>query len=124
MSLPPNRSSGFTAREKKRAQQKPWLFVGFSLMKLVLQLSLNIYFVVIMQLRVEGVIYSALISGGVMSAIMLGYTFSHIGMRFARAKAGKLVNFSLPLMMAIVAGSAPFSRTIRSTFSAVSTFCG
>ncbi|HON63133.1 MAG TPA: oligosaccharide flippase family protein, partial [Deltaproteobacteria bacterium] len=69
-----------------RAQQKPWLFVGFSLMKLVLQLSLNIYFVVIMQLRVEGVIYSALISGGVMSAIMLGYTFSHIGMRFARAK--------------------------------------
>lgn len=83
-----------------RAQQKPWLFVGFSLMKLVLQLSLNIYFVVIMQMRVEGVIYSALISGGVMSLIMLGYTFSHIGMRFARAKAGKLVNFSLPLMLA------------------------
>ena len=103
-----------------RAQQKPWLFVGFSLMKLVLQLSLNIYFVVIMQLRVEGVIYSALISGGVMSLVMLGYTFSHIGMRFARAKAGKLVNFSLPLMMAsllsfyLVFGDRYFLRVFAS----------
>ena len=32
--------------------------------------------------------------------------------------------FSLPPMMAMVAGTAPFSRMMRSTFSAVSTFCG
>ena len=32
--------------------------------------------------------------------------------------------FSRPPMMAMVAGTAPFSRIIFSTFSAVSTFCG
>ena len=31
---------------------------------------------------------------------------------------------SLPFIMAMVAGTAPFSLTISSTFNAVSTFCG
>lgn len=83
-----------------RAQQKPWLYVTFSLLKLMVQLTLNIYFVVILRMGVEGVIYSTLLSGAVIAAVMLGYTFVHIKIRFAREKAGKLVTFSLPLVIA------------------------
>ncbi len=81
-----------------RAQQHPKLFVGFSIIKLTLQLSLNILFVVYMQLHVEGVIYSAILSSLFMGGLLGGYTLKQCGMRFSRKKARQLISFSLPLM--------------------------
>ena len=83
-----------------RAQQKPWLFLFFSIMKLALQLSLNIYFVVIREMHVEGVIYSAIISSAVMSLILLGYTLPRTGLRVSMKKFRPLFSFSLPLKLA------------------------
>jgi len=82
-----------------RAQQRPWLFVTFSTIKLVLQLGLNIYFVVIKNMNVEGVIYSALISGAIMSAILTLYTLSITGMKWSSKKAKELSSFSIPLVL-------------------------
>lgn len=83
-----------------RAQQKPWLFFTFSIMKLVLQVGLNIYLVVYKEMHVEGVIYSAVISGVVMAIILTGYSLPRTGMRATIATCKKLFSFSLPLKLA------------------------
>jgi len=82
-----------------RAQQKPWLYIAFSMLKLALQLGLNIYFVVIRDLHVAGVIYSALLSAATMVIILGGYTFVHTGWRASVVKAKQLVSFSIPLVL-------------------------
>lgn len=82
-----------------RAQQRPWLFVMFSTIKLILQLSLNIYLVVIKELHVAGVIFSAVISTGIMATILSIYTFSITGFKGTLEKAKQLVSFSLPMML-------------------------
>lgn len=85
-----------------RAQQRPWLFLIFSVIKLGLQVSLNVYFVVVRQMHVEGVIYSALISSVTMALILSGYTVAAAGARFSVAVARKLVSFSLPIMLSTI----------------------
>jgi len=82
-----------------RTCQRPWLFFTFSTLKLFLQLSLNIYFVVMLNMHVEGVIYSALISSSIMGLLLGGYTLWHTGYRFSSEKAKQLTSFSLPLML-------------------------
>ncbi len=86
-----------------RAEQRPWSFVALSTLRLVLQLSFNIYFVVIEHLRVTGVIYSALLSGTIMFIVLAGYTMSRIGLRFSGSKARELAAFSWPLVLSAVA---------------------
>lgn len=83
-----------------RADQKPWLFLIFSLMKLVIQLSLNIYLVVIHEMHVEGVIYSAIISAAIMSVILLIYSISKTGISIKIETCKMLFSFSLPLKLA------------------------
>ena len=83
-----------------RARQKPWLFLFFSLTKLALQLSLNIYFVVVLEMHVEGVIYSAVISGVIMAVVLTGYSLSKTGFRTTTAITKSLFSFSLPLKIA------------------------
>ena len=83
-----------------RAEQKPWLFLAFSLMKLVIQLSLNIYFVVVQEMHVEGVIYSAIISSSVMSVLLIIYSISKTGISIKLETCKMLFSFSLPLKLA------------------------
>lgn len=83
-----------------RAEQKPWLFLIFSLMKLTIQLSLNIYFVVVNEMHVEGVIYSAIISGAIMSIVLTIYSISKTGISIKLSTCKELFSFSLPLKLA------------------------
>lgn len=83
-----------------RAQQRPWLFVSFSVAKLLVQISLNIYFVVYKQLGVVGVIYAALGSSGLMAILLTTYTFRHVGAEFCFRSATRLASFSIPLIFA------------------------
>jgi O-antigen/teichoic acid export membrane protein len=85
-----------------RVQQRPWLFMSFSSMKLILQLSLNIYLVVYGKLGVEGVILSAVISGGIMSLILTTYCLHQIGFRFSLTQAKQLISFSYPMIFASI----------------------
>jgi O-antigen/teichoic acid export membrane protein len=79
-----------------RAQQKPWLYVSFSVIKLILQLTLNIYFVVFLNMHVMGVIISAIISTAIMAILLGGYTFYKTGITVSKVKAKELILFSLP----------------------------
>lgn len=84
-----------------RAQQRPWLFFAFSVTKLCLQVSLNVYFIVIQELHVDGVVYGSLISSLLYSTVLIAFTLR--ATRAARPDFGmarSLVAFSLPLMVA------------------------
>ena len=83
-----------------RAQQRPWLFVSFSVGKLLVQISLNIYFVVYKHLGVDGVIYAAIGSSGLMAVLLTAYTFRHVGAEFCYKSARQLASFSIPLIFA------------------------
>lgn len=85
-----------------RAQQRPWLFVSMSSVKLILQLSLNIYLVVLKGLGVEGVILSAVFSGGCMSLILVTYCLRQVGFKFSLSQAKVLTSFSYPMILASV----------------------
>jgi len=83
-----------------RAQQKPWLFLTFSILKLVTQLSLNLYLVIYLSMHVEGVIYSAVISGAIMGVILLAYTIPKVGLTVRLSTCKQLFSFGLPLKFA------------------------
>ena len=85
-----------------RAQQKPWLFFNFSVVKLLLQVGLNIYLVVYHEMHVAGVVYSAVISSIIMAVMLTGYSISKTGLRATKATCKKLFSFSLPLKLATI----------------------
>lgn len=86
-----------------RAEGRPWLFVGFGALRLVFQLSLNVYFVVFRQLHVDGVIYSAVIANALIAVFILGFTVHRTGFSVSRTKAAELARFSWPLILAALA---------------------
>jgi O-antigen/teichoic acid export membrane protein len=82
-----------------RTKQKSMLFVLISTVSLVLQLSLNILFLIYLRKGLIGVLYSTMISSFVTSAILTIYTFSRVGFRFSGEKAGRLLKFGLPFVL-------------------------
>lgn len=82
-----------------RAQQRPWLFVSMSTIKLALQLFLNIYFVVFRQMGVAGVIVSSVITGGIMAVLLGSYCLYQTGINFSLGLAKNLAVFSYPLVL-------------------------
>lgn len=85
-----------------RACRKPILFVSMSVIYLALQVIFNIVFVVIMELHVMGVIYSALCSGAFMALFLLAYTLTRVGFHYSREVAKRVIMFTLPLMVAAI----------------------
>jgi O-antigen/teichoic acid export membrane protein len=90
------------------ARQKPWFFISMSILRLCLQITFNIYFVVIRGMHVEGVIYSALIASFVIMTVMSVYVLSINGFLYSRPVTVEIVKFSLPM---IAAGVAAFYST-------------
>lgn len=80
-----------------RAQQRSVLFVSFSVVRLVFQLTLNILFVVGFRMGVLGVLYGNLISSGTLAVILLGYLFRQVGLGFSREKFVAMVRFGYPM---------------------------
>ena len=87
-----------------RLQQRPWLFVGVNLVKLIVQLSLNIWLVVFKQLGVLGIAISAMSSSTVFAIILIGYTFYNVGFRFDKRLAERMIRFCWPLWLAGLVG--------------------
>lgn len=87
-----------------RIQQRPWLFVGCSTLKLVLQLSLNIALVVVLEMGVMGVAISNVASAVIFVSGLTIYTFWNTGLRYSRYLARRMLMFSWPLWLSGVAG--------------------
>lgn len=85
-----------------RARQMPVLFVSVGALILVLQVVLNVIFVVMLELHVLGVVYSALLSGAIVALGFLVYIIADVGIHYSRAIARRLVGFVAPLILASI----------------------
>lgn len=85
-----------------RAKQVPLLFVAINIASLIIQVGLNIYFVVMLEMHVTGVVYSALISGIIVSAGLSIYVLSQVGVHYSTAVAMTLIKFVAPLTLASI----------------------
>jgi O-antigen/teichoic acid export membrane protein len=81
-----------------RVLYKSRLFVVISIIKLALQLSLNIVLVVGLDMKVLGVLYSTMISAFIICLSMGYYTLKNVGVHFSREKAIGLIKFGIPFV--------------------------
>ena len=91
-----------------RAQMRPWAFLALSALQLLVQVILNIVFVVVLEWAVYGVVISAVIAGTIIACIVAIYMLRFAGLRFRFAIAKRLYAFVWPLMLASVAGFIGF----------------
>jgi len=86
-----------------RARQMPRVYVSIGAVTLVLQVTLNVIFVVMLEMHVRGVILSALISGAIVAAGFVLYVMMVSGFHYSLAVARRLYGFIAPLILASVA---------------------
>lgn len=83
-----------------RILDKSVMFTVVSIIQLIIGLSLNIYFIVLLKMGVLGVLYSMLFSGLVISVLMITYTFKNVHFHFSLEKLRPMLAYSLPLIPA------------------------
>jgi O-antigen/teichoic acid export membrane protein len=81
-----------------RAQERSVVFSAVTLLRLVLALSLNIYFIVIAQWGVMGFLVSNLTTSVVLSLVLVVATLSKAQIRFSKRHLRNMVLFGLPLV--------------------------
>lgn len=86
-----------------RARQMPVVYVSIGAATLILQVTLNVIFVVILQLHVRGVVYSSLCSGIIIATAFTLYLLKWAGFRYSLALARRLFRFIAPLILASIA---------------------
>lgn len=103
-----------------RAQQRPGVFVGFSMLKLVVHISLSLVFLVGMGMKVEGVVYASVLAHLTQACALLGYLAWHGAARGSVDYLRQLLGFSWPIMIAelcafyLVFGDRLFLRLFHS----------
>jgi len=86
-----------------RALERPWLFVGLSALQLALQIAFNVWFVVVQDLGVIGVVYSALLARLLFALVVSIFALSRTGIRISRSMLKSLATFSIPIMLGSLA---------------------
>jgi O-antigen/teichoic acid export membrane protein len=84
-------------------QRLPKLFVAISLVRLAAQLFLNILFVVVLKLGVNGIALSSVTSGVAFAIGLSIYTFARTGLQLDLTLAKRMIQFSWPLWLAGIA---------------------
>ena len=85
-----------------RARQMPVLFVSIGAVTLALQVTLNVIFVVMLEMHIRGVVYSSLISGTIVAVGLCFYLIGGVGIHYSRAIGRRLISFVAPLILASV----------------------
>ncbi len=101
-------SMAYTGQQYLLIRQRSVLVSIFSLLRLILAVTLNIYFIVILRLGILGVLYSHLITALTFFLIYNTYTLSKTKFHFNKNDAKELIYFSAPL---IPGYAAMFIRT-------------
>ena len=86
-----------------RANDQAGKYLGFSLLKLILQISASLYFIVFLELGLWGIIYSALLSGAVQTLLLLAFVLPQIGVKYRPTLAKELIKYSLPIIYGSIA---------------------
>ena len=83
-----------------RIIEKSMVFIAISIIQMIIGLSLNIYFIVVLKLGVQGILYSMVISNGVAGLILMVYTYRRVRFAFKPRMLKPLIKFGLPLIPA------------------------
>lgn len=103
-----------------RLRYKAGTVFAISMLKLVLQLGLNIYLVAYKEMHVMGAVWGSVISTGAMGMIGLYYVARHSGLQLSIPIAKKMIAFSIPLWVSqlgsfyITYGDRYFLKMFRS----------
>jgi len=79
-----------------RAREKSVLYTVVSLLRLALNLSLNILFIAKYGMGVRGVILGGLISEVCVGTVLSAYTLKHVGISFSRARLKEMLLYGIP----------------------------
>ncbi len=82
-----------------RLRDKPHYFFALSMLKMLLQISLNLTFLIVFELGLEGVIYSSIISSVILASICAIYIAKNAGITFEKEIAKRLWVFTWPLWL-------------------------
>jgi O-antigen/teichoic acid export membrane protein len=82
-----------------RAIGRPQLFVMIGVVKLLVHIALNLYFLVVLKYGLKGVLLSSLIGETVIGTYLLAYSFRHIGFRYSRIVADELIRLGYPFIV-------------------------
>jgi O-antigen/teichoic acid export membrane protein len=81
-----------------RLLKKSVVYISITITRLILLISLNIYFIVVLHLGVLGILYSALIVRCLMTLIITASILWKIGLRFKIDLAKSMLKYSLPII--------------------------
>lgn len=90
--------TGQTAENYVVIRQKPMLFASLALARLVVDVSLNIYLVVMLDGGIEGWLYASLIVAFIYAVAIHGLVLWRVGTGFDRDVARRILAFSLPML--------------------------
>ncbi len=79
-----------------QAEQRSMTYATLSVLRLVIQLTMNVLGVVVFDLGVEGILWSTLLTHVVLGTALTYGMLRKIGLRFTRALLGHLYRFGLP----------------------------
>lgn len=82
-----------------RILEKPIVFVLVSLLKLVVQLSLNIYLIIVLEYGIMGVIISAVVSSSIFCVIFLFQIYKRCGISVDKKFMYRLFKYTWPLWL-------------------------
>jgi len=85
-----------------RIKDRPVQYVLVNLFKLLMQLTLNIIFIVYMEAGYWGIILGAVLSNAALTILFTLWLMPEIGFRIGRAQCRDLVSFSLPIIISSV----------------------
>ena len=86
-----------------RLRQRSWIVLWGSCGKVLLFLCLNIYFVVVLELSVTGILLGTLISSFALAAVLVTGVIAMTGTSFSSRALRAVVGFGLPLLPSVLA---------------------
>ena len=86
-----------------RVNDQAGRYLGFSLLKLALQIGASLYFIVHLELGLWGIIYASLFSGGIQTLLLLAFVLPKIGIKYSPPLAMQLIKYSLPIIYGSIA---------------------
>jgi O-antigen/teichoic acid export membrane protein len=81
-----------------RFEKRPWTYTLVSVINLLLNISLSIYFILILRKGVYGAIMATVISYGLMALITITYVFKRYTFKFSFVWAKKILVYGSPLI--------------------------
>ena len=85
-----------------RIKDRPVRYIQVNLFKLLLQLTLNIIFIVYLDMGYWGIILGSVISSAIISILFLFWLAPETGIHFGKKQSRDLIGFSLPIILSSI----------------------